>query len=124
MAFSKNEARPQYNVKVLTENFDKENKLFKIYADFIPNPKRTTLTGKFYARHDSVDLSQADQELLDLIKNMKDRKPREKYPAPVVESHVCGWYPEPLVPLRKMDRRYYHPRVRSISLINFTIKKK
>lgn len=106
MAFNKNEARPAYDVNILTEYILRENAYFKIYNVFTPNPRRATLTEKFYVQHENF--STADPTFLDIIKDYKDRMPVEKYPAPVKESHLYGWFSRPLVPLRKWDRRYFH----------------
>lgn len=121
--FSKNEARPNYNIKVLQESFEKENRDIRIQEEYIPNPRQSVLTGKFYALHEMADLSSADPVLLDLIKDYKDRRPNEKYPEPVLESHEIGWYP-PLVPLKKDDERYFHIQKKSITACIRPVSKK
>lgn len=122
--FSTNEPRPTYNVKILVEAFERENKYFRIHEVFNPKLDIIPLTGKFYSVHDKLDLSKVDSVLLQRIKLYRDGTPRQKYPYPVTESQRYGWIPDLLVPLRKGDTRYYAPRNASISKINVTLKKK
>lgn len=123
--FSKNEARPEYNPKVLKEAYGKEDRAYRVYDKFVPNPRMSTLCGKFWSKFDREDLSQADEKLMNLLKDHRDRLPAQKFPEPVLESQEIGWYAKtPLIPLRRRDRRFYTPRVRSISTFITPIKKK
>uniref|UniRef100_A0A1Y1NK72 Uncharacterized protein n=1 Tax=Photinus pyralis TaxID=7054 RepID=A0A1Y1NK72_PHOPY len=94
--------------RFLKERYEKDDHYFTVYDHYTPNYFRPTIPGKFYSRHDTLDLTQADPKLVDAIKLAKDKLPRDKYPWPVTESHNYGWY-EPLVPLDRNDYRFYCP---------------
>lgn len=123
--FSKNEARPMYNAQVLKEAYSKEDKQYRVYDKFVANPRMTTLCGKFYANHDREDLDKADPKLLNILKDYFDRMPAQRFSEPVLESHEVGWYAKAqLIPLRKRDNRFYHPRVKTITKMIRPVKKK
>lgn len=123
--FSKNEARPQYNDKVLKEAYDKEDHFYKVYDKFVPNPHMTTLTGKFWSKHDSDDLTKADLELVKLFQDYYDRSPAVRFSEPILESHEVGWYAKnPFIPIKRYDKRFYHPKIRSVTAFITPVEKK
>lgn len=103
------EARPRLNVKVLKERYEKDDRYFTVYDHYTPNYKTEVVTGKFYSKYDALDLSIADMQIVDDIKKMKDKQPKDRYEWPVTESHRYGWYSKELVPLDRKDNRCYFP---------------
>lgn len=106
-----------YNPKMLEERNLREQKYFRVHETYKPNLRTQPITGKFYSPHEKQDLSQADEELLQQIRKCKELTPKEKYPEPVTESHRYGWIPGTLAELRRNDRRFYTPKVNSISYL-------
>ncbi|XP_044726695.1 protein FAM183A-like [Chrysoperla carnea] len=94
------------------ELYKKLENNYKIVESYRPNPKIAHVTTKFYARHEFVDLTKVDEELMNHIYYLrKDLK--EKVSKPDSVNHSYGWYIEPLVKIDRSDRRYFCPRVSS-----------
>lgn len=54
-------------LRFYTELYEKENRHIKLQEKFVPIARTTPLTGKFYARHEVIPLSEVRQDYVDLI---------------------------------------------------------
>ncbi|XP_061723988.1 cilia- and flagella-associated protein 144-like [Cydia pomonella] len=110
--------RPPVDLQMLNEKIYREVKHFRNYKTYRPNFGSLPVATKFYARHDQLKDESEEQtkKVADYAYNVAQTRakgPHSKYPAPVTESHVYGWYTAPLVHMDRNDQRFYHPKKES-----------
>lgn len=66
-------------LRFYTETYEKEKKFFRLQEKFVAIGRTQPLTGKFYAKHDVIPLSEAPQEYIDLIKKRIVLGPKDIY---------------------------------------------
>ncbi|XP_053618475.1 cilia- and flagella-associated protein 144-like [Plodia interpunctella] len=111
-------SRMPIDIHMLNEIISREVKHFKNYKIYRPNFGSIPVTGKFYASHDQHKEESTEQEekvktYHQNVAQTRAKGPRSKYPAPVTENQVYGWYFKPLVPMDRNDRRFYNPKKES-----------
>lgn len=91
-----------------------------MYDTYTPNYNRTAVTSKFYSKCEG----QAEGEYPDIvekIKAVKDRGPKEKLKWPETTNQWYGWFIEPFVELDRNDYRLYFPQ-KSSEIVKHGIK--
>ncbi|KAJ8912924.1 hypothetical protein NQ315_017254 [Exocentrus adspersus] len=94
----------------LKEIYEKDQKYFTVYDTYTPNYNRTEITGKFYSKYDSLIGVGEYPELVEKIKAVQDRGPKEKLKWPETTNQSYGWYTVPLVEIDRNDYRLYFPQ--------------
>ncbi|XP_026320772.1 protein FAM183A-like isoform X2 [Hyposmocoma kahamanoa] len=106
-------ARKPIDINMVNAIIHREVKHFRNYNIYRPKFGLVPVTSKFYAAHDQfLDASEEEsQKVENYHHNVMQARvlgPHSKYPAPVTENLVYGWYHEPLMPTDKADRRFNH----------------
>ncbi|CAG9124867.1 unnamed protein product [Plutella xylostella] len=115
--------RMPLDIHMLNEMIHREQKHFRNYRTYTPNFGSIPVTGKFYARHDQLPDDQTDadgdagaeaarrgEEYCERVAQARALGPRARCDYPATENQVYGWYPGPIYPLDRGDRRFFHPR--------------
>lgn len=61
------------------ERYEKETKLINVREIFMPNVQAKSLTGKFYAKHDVISLSDIREDDVALVKRKTELTPKDIY---------------------------------------------
>ncbi|XP_022818567.1 protein FAM183A-like [Spodoptera litura] len=106
--------RMPIDIHMLNEIIYREVKHFRNYKTYRPNFGSIPITGKFYAAHDqhkaeSEEHAKKVEDYHINVAQARAKGPRSKYSAPATENQSYGWYHQPLVPMNRSDRRFYHP---------------
>ncbi|XP_067213879.1 uncharacterized protein [Linepithema humile] len=87
------------------ERYEKEKKLVSVRETFVPTTRTKALTGKFYAKHDVLSLSDVREDDINLIKRRTEMTPKEVYSfRPPAVNMEYGWFIAPLIPVTKDPR--------------------
>ncbi|XP_076162367.1 uncharacterized protein LOC143144150 [Ptiloglossa arizonensis] len=103
-------------LRFYTERYEKENKYLQLREQFVPIPRTEPLTGKFYAKHDTISASEVRPEYVDLIEKRFVAVPRDLYPrGPPTVNMEYGWFSEPLPPTTDPKLRFPRKRTDFVS---------
>ncbi|XP_017798420.1 PREDICTED: uncharacterized protein LOC108579402 [Habropoda laboriosa] len=96
-------------LRFYTERFEKERKYFRLQEEFVAIGRAKPLTGKFYAKHQVIPVSEVRQEYVDLIVKRQNLSPKDIYTfRPPTVNMEYGWFAEPFIP-RTDDSRLRFP---------------
>ncbi|XP_076663100.1 uncharacterized protein LOC143366152 [Andrena cerasifolii] len=100
-------------LRFYTEVFETEKKYIKLQEKFVPIARTIPPTGKFYAKHEVIPLSEVRQDYVDLIARRTILLPTDIYTfRPPTVNMEYGWFSEPLTPPTK-DPRLCFPRTQA-----------
>lgn len=66
-------------IRFYTERIEKDNKNIQLFSTYAPPSKLETITGKFYARHDSSSTITPPDEFVRMIEKRKSLRPNQIY---------------------------------------------
>lgn len=66
-------------LRFYVERYEKESRTLKLQEKFVLTTQTKSLTGKFYARHDAVSLSDIPEEYIKFIERRTALKPKDIY---------------------------------------------
>ncbi|CAK9815184.1 hypothetical protein ANTQUA_LOCUS8327 [Anthophora quadrimaculata] len=105
-------------LRFYTERFEKDRRFFRLQEKFVAIGRTKPLTGKFYAKHEVIPLSEVRQEYVDLIAKRETLSPKDIYTfRPPTVNMEYGWFVKPLIP-RTNDPRLHFPIEQSDFIAN------
>ncbi|XP_015113140.1 uncharacterized protein LOC107038510 [Diachasma alloeum] len=92
-----------------TEQYKKQNRNIKLVEEFIPLPKKKSVTPKFYSKYEGLGSEEAPAEYIKLIERFTEWVPQDIYTyEPPTANMDYGWFSQPLIP-RSTDPRLHFP---------------